>query len=131
MEVKRTLALPDGLKLTGIEVIGGMLIITALSTQNTPCCPLCGTPATRVHSRYTRQIADLPCGGQHVRLLVLVRKCFCKAIGCQRKIFAERLTPFVVPHEEMVGILATSQQLMSSRSDRCGGQEQSGKFPEC
>lgn len=32
-----------------------------------------------------------------MRLLVLVRKCFCKEPTCQRKVFAERLTPFVAP----------------------------------
>ena len=95
MEVKPALALPGGLEVTEIEVVVVVLITTAVSTQKAPCCPLCGTPAAHVHSRYTRQIADLPCGGQFVRLLVLVRKCFCKVTTCQRKVFAERLTPFV------------------------------------
>ena len=95
MEVKPALALPGGLEVTEIEVVDGVLITIAVSTQKAPCCPLCGTPAAHVHSRYTRQIADLPCGGQFVRLLVLVRKCFCKVTTCQRKVLAERLTPFV------------------------------------
>lgn len=97
MEVKPALALPGGLEVTEIEAIDGVLTITAVSTQQAPCCPLCGTRAAHVHSRYARQIADLPCGGQRVHLLVLVRKCFCKVTTCQRKIFAERLTPFVAP----------------------------------
>ncbi len=53
MEVKPALALPEGLKVTEIEMIDEVLTITAVSTQITPCCPLCGTPAARVHSRYT------------------------------------------------------------------------------
>jgi transposase len=97
MEVKPALALPGGLEVTEIEVVDGALIITAVSIQKVPCCPVCGTPATHVHSRYTRQIADLPCGGQFVRVLILVRKCFCKVTTCRRKIFAERLTPFAAP----------------------------------
>jgi len=97
MEVQPALALPEGLEVTAIEIIAGGIIITAVTTQKTPCCPLCGTPAARVHSRYTRQVADLPCGGQRVRLLVLVRKCFCKVVTCRRKIFVERLTPFAAP----------------------------------
>jgi transposase len=68
--------------------------MTTVSTQVSPACPLCGTPAARVHSRYLRQLADLPCGGQQVRLLVQVRKCFCDVPNCARKIFAERLTSF-------------------------------------
>ncbi|HEY6411501.1 MAG TPA: transposase, partial [Ktedonobacteraceae bacterium] len=46
---------------------------------------------------YTRSVTDLPCGGQQVRLLVEVRKCFCEMSSCARKIFVERLTPFVEP----------------------------------
>jgi hypothetical protein len=60
MEVKPALAIPEGLEVTGIEMIDEVLTITAVSTQIQPCCPLCGTPAMRVHSRYTRQIRDLP-----------------------------------------------------------------------
>src|SRR5438270_7696951 len=97
MKVKPVLALPEGLEVTDIEVIDEVLTITAVSIQVYPCCPLCGTPALRVHSRYTRQITDLPCSGQQVRLLVQVRKCFCQVPGCARKIFLERLTPFVEP----------------------------------
>ena len=52
----------------------------------------CGSIAATV-----RQIADLPCSGQPVRLFVQVRKCFCEVTTCTRKIFTERLTPFVEP----------------------------------
>ena len=62
-----------------------------------PACPLCGVPALRVHSHYTRHITDLPCSGQCIRLLVQGRKCFCDVTICARKIFAERLTPFIEP----------------------------------
>src|SRR6266705_1327773 len=97
MEVKLALALPEGLEMTGIEMIDEVLTVTLVSTQMSPCCPLCGTKATRVHSRYTRQVADLPCGGQRVRLLLQARKYFCEETACARKIFVERLTPFVAP----------------------------------
>ena len=97
MKVKPVLALPEGLEVTALEMIDEVLTITTVSIQVDPCCPLCGTPALRVHSRSTRQITDLPCSGQQVRLLVQVRKCFCQVPGCARKIFLERLTPFVEP----------------------------------
>jgi transposase len=97
MEVKPMLALPDGLDVTGMEMSAEGLTITAVSRQIGPCCPLCGTAARRLHSRYSRTVVDLPCGGQQVRLLVSVRRYFCDVPTCQRKIFAERLTPFVEP----------------------------------
>ena len=81
MKVKPVLALPEGLEVTAIEMIDEVLTITAVSIQVDPCCPLCGTPALRVHSRSTRQITDLPCSGQQVRLLVQVRTCFWKVPG--------------------------------------------------
>ena len=97
MKVKPVLALPEGLEVTDIEIIDEVLTITAISTQVHPCCPLCGTPALRVHSRSTRQVTDRPCSGQQGRLLVQVRKCFCKVPDCTRKIVMERITPFVEP----------------------------------
>lgn len=95
MEVKQVAALPERLAITDIEMIENVLTITAVSLCLHPCCPLCGKSSTRTHSRYIRQVADLPCGGQQVRLLIQVRKCFCDAPGCARKIFVERLMPFI------------------------------------
>ena len=50
------------------------LTITALSTQACPNCPLCGKPSARIHSHYTRKVADLPMGGQRVRLLSTIKE---------------------------------------------------------
>jgi transposase len=97
MEVKQELALPGDLEVVEIEMIDGILTITAVSRQIAPRCPLCGTESARIHSFYQRQVADLPCSGQQVRLLIQVRKCFCDVPTCVRKIFAERLLPFVQP----------------------------------
>ncbi len=54
--------------------------------------------AWRIHSRYTRQVADLPCAGcagQHVSLLLTVRKFLCQSPACSRKIFAEQFPDLV------------------------------------
>jgi hypothetical protein len=56
---------------------------------------MCDSVATRIHSRYQRKLADLPNGGQPVRFLFSMRKFFCDAPACRRKIFTERLIPFV------------------------------------
>ena len=68
MKVERILSLPEGLEVTNIEVIDGVLTISAVSTQQSVCCPLCSSVRTRVHGHYTRTIADLPCAGQEVAL---------------------------------------------------------------
>ncbi|QBD78903.1 transposase [Ktedonosporobacter rubrisoli] len=99
MEGKTVLALPEGLELIGLEQMDGLLVVTAASTQCAPRCPLCGVPARWVHSRYTRCVADLPCGGQPIRLLLQVRKCFCEQGDCPRKIFVERLARLATNQE--------------------------------
>ena len=90
-------ALPSDLEITACSYQEGVLCVSLLSTQPTSRCPLCGSLATRIHSRYQRRLADLPSTGQPVRFLLAVRKFFCGVPSCPRKIFAERLVPFVAP----------------------------------
>ena len=42
-------------------------------------------------------VADLPCAGFRVQLILHVRKFFCETVDCSRKIFTERLPAFVEP----------------------------------
>jgi transposase len=112
MEVKLALALPEGLEVTKIEMIEEVLTITAVSNQVSPCCPLCHTKATRVHRRYTRRLADLPCSGQQVHLLVQVRTFFCKVPDCARKIFTERLASFTEPRARVTRRLSQIVQVI-------------------
>jgi transposase len=41
-------------------------------------CPLCGARSRRIHSRYHRQVADLPSAGKQVNLLVITRRFVCE-----------------------------------------------------
>ena len=68
-----------------------------VSTKAGSCCPLCFCPATRCHSHYARVVADLPCAGFRVQLILHVRRFFCDHTDCIRKIFTERLPAFVLP----------------------------------
>jgi transposase len=54
-------------------------------------CPACGNASARVHSHYTRRLADLPWQGRVVALEVRVRRFRCPVPACPRRIFAERL----------------------------------------
>ena len=56
MKVERVLALPEGLGVTDIDVIDGVLTISAVSTQKSVCCPLCSSVGTRVHGSYTLSV---------------------------------------------------------------------------
>jgi transposase len=123
------LALPDGLEITELSHQEGKLSVSLLSTRPFSCCPLCGSPATRIHSRYQRTLADLSSAGQPVRLCLSVRKFFCDVTTCARKIFTERLTPFIEPwarvtarHFQMIQVigLATGGMLGARVADRLG-----------
>src|SRR5215468_11123354 len=98
-------ALPSGLEITSCTRREGRLYVSLLSTQPSSPCPLCGIAATRIHSRYQRRLADLPCAGQPVSFQLSVRKFFCGESSCPRKIFAERLAPFVAPSARMTARL--------------------------
>src|SRR5260221_11575599 len=110
MKVELVLSLPEGLGVTNIDVIDGVRTICAVSRKKSAFCPLFSSLGTRVHSHYTRTIADLPCAGQPVRLRVLVRKFFCEVTGCARKIFVERIAPFVEPWARVTTRLSESVQ---------------------
>jgi transposase len=87
-----------GLKLEQIKVEHHYISMTMNMVSPTARCPLCARSANRVHSHYTRTVADLPWGSFIVRLRLHIRKFFCLFSGCPRRIFAERLPELVVPY---------------------------------
>jgi hypothetical protein len=61
-------------------------------------CPSCGGFSNRVHSRYTRSLADLPWHGVPVRIRLRTRRFVCRTAGCTQRIFTERLPQTVQPY---------------------------------
>ena len=92
--------LPDAtllhLKACEIDDTTGQITLAVQSTQTRAPCPLCATPARRIHSHYTRTLADLSWAQYRVDLHVRVRKWFCGNRRC-RRIFTERLPPIAAP----------------------------------
>ena len=85
-------SLPAHLLVEDVLIENQVLTLVITSTLAEMPCPDCRQPARRIHSRYTRTLADLPCQGRAVRLLVRVRRFFCDAPTCSRKTFAEAFT---------------------------------------
>lgn len=81
---------PDGFAVDAIEVDGMRVQIQLRSRQLFGHCPDCGRPSRRVQSRYLRRPSDLPLGGRRVELTVLVRRFWCDAVLCGRRIFSEQ-----------------------------------------
>src|SRR5512133_183648 len=83
--------IPPSLRVNALLVADDGITIRVTADATAAPCPLCGEPADRVHSRATRQLADLPWAGITVRLGVQIRKFFCDTPTCPRRIFRERL----------------------------------------
>ncbi len=77
------------------ESIG--LTLIAATTARTAACPLCHRRGHRIHSRYRRRVADLPCAGRAIALVIHARRFFCPTADCPRKTFRERLPALVAP----------------------------------
>jgi transposase len=88
---------PSGLAVESVSDSVDLIILTVRSEVGTTNCPLFGTASRRIHSRYPRQVADLPCAGRQVRLRVIARRFVCEVPHCRRRIFAERFGDDVVP----------------------------------
>src|SRR5256886_2960638 len=80
-----------------VDTAAAQITLSVRSAQTNVPCPLCTTPARRIHSRYERTLADLPWAAYRVRLQLRVRKWFCRNRHCRRRIFTERLPTVAVP----------------------------------
>ena len=112
------LPLPAGLEIATTTMRDDLVVVEVVSTKARSCCPLCFCPAERRHSQYTRMVADLPCAGFRIQLILHVRRFFCNTANCTRKIFTERLPAFVLPWARLTVRLC--QALQSLGLATCG-----------
>ena len=111
------LDLPE-VQVEGVEV-AEEITLTLRTTSPTASCPSCGTPSSHIQSRYTRTLRDLPSGGRPIRLIMHVRRFFCKKHTCAQKIFVERLPALCRPHAQRTKQL---QEALCRLGLRIGGQ---------
>jgi transposase len=93
-----------------VEEEPAAIALTMRSTPATSACPICGLPASRIHSHYHRHLADISWALVPVRIDLLVRKFFCDTADCPRRIFVERLPTVVQPYARRTVRLAQFQQ---------------------
>lgn len=86
--------LDEKLEITKTEKREKILYIRCQRKPETAKCPACGTESNKIHSKYRREIADLPISQYKVKLMIEVKKYTCSNPKCSRKRFAEEL-PFV------------------------------------
>lgn len=95
MEIPRCLfADPGSVECSAVEIAedGSIIRLEMGSVAGFGICPRCNHTSRRVHSRYTRTLADLPWAGIPVQIRIKVRRFFCDGSECEQTIFSERLT---------------------------------------
>lgn len=99
----------------------GALTIVVATVQSTAACPTCQQSMTRVHSHYTRTVADLPWADHAIRLALHTRKFFCTTTTCRCRIFTERLPTVVAPWGRRTLRLADRQRRIGLTAGGAGG----------
>lgn len=97
MQISSLLADPTSIRLEKIIQHDSSLTLSVRATRPEAVCPRCHRPSTRVHSYYTRSVADLPWHGVAIKLELRTRRFRCKNSLCTKRVFCERL-PRVVAH---------------------------------
>ena len=103
-------AVPVGSRLVDCALDLDNLTVLLAITSPTASCPVCGCDARRVHSRYPRHLADLPCFDRSVPLHVVVRRFSCPEPTCPRHIFVERLSGFAQPYARTTARLCQAHE---------------------
>ena len=85
--------LPDPQAIRPVKIVPGhsSLTLVVKATRTQAECPRCHRPSTRVHSYYTRTVADLPWHGVAVKLELRTRRFRCRNSLCTKRVFCERL----------------------------------------
>lgn len=112
MEVSTLLADPAAIRLTHIVSSDKSLTLVVSTERLSADCPQCGCTSVRVHSRYTRRVADLPWHGVAVRLELHTRRFFCVSELCQRRVFCERLPSVVAAYARKTARLISTLELI-------------------
>src|ERR1051325_8735543 len=98
MDPATLLADPEAIRLEKIVSDTGSLTLVVSVTRTQVECLRCRHPSTRVHSYYTRSVADLPWHGVAVRLHLRTRRFRCRNSLCTKRIFCKRLPRVVAAH---------------------------------
>jgi transposase len=97
--------LPENIAIEAVYPTPKRLTIQISCTRPCASCPKCHATSERIHGKYGRTVADVPCGGRLVRLALTVRKFVCHTPDCPCQIFTERLPDLVQSYARMTNRL--------------------------
>lgn len=93
----RLLPPEEHLQFEALTMEDHQISLVAKMTAAKAACPDCHEFCHRIHSDYSRTLADLPWAAIPVCLVLNVRRFFCDSPLCRRHTFTERL-PTIAPH---------------------------------
>lgn len=99
-----------GLRISNFSIGSDTITIETQSSTATATCPGCGRDSNRVHSRYTRQVRDLPVQGKSLVIRLTASRFYCVHGDCRRRTFCERLNGWAEPHARTSGSLTESHR---------------------
>jgi transposase len=112
--LSQLLRAPIGSLLVRTDFDGTTLTLGIATTKPYASCPACGHETRRVHSRYTRSLAEEPVFGHRVRLRMTLRRFLCTDAACSRRIFAEPLGGFAARYARTTARLARTHLAIGS-----------------
>ncbi|WBO61399.1 transposase family protein [Streptomyces camelliae] len=95
----------DAVRVERVWVEGDAVRISARTRELMVACTDCGRDSTRVHSRYTRTLADRAVGGRPLLINLSVRRLFCDGPRCGRRTFAEQVDELTVRYQRRTPLL--------------------------
>jgi transposase len=104
--------LPENIVVEAVSSTKNRLTLQVSCTLPSASCPLCQRSSERIHARYGRTVADVPCGGRLVTLAFTIRKFVCHTPDCPRQIFTERLPDLMQSYARMTNRLSEALQTL-------------------
>jgi len=104
--------LPENIAVEAVYPTKNRLTLQISCTLKSASCPLCQQVSERIHGRYGRTVADVPCAGRLVTLALTIRKFVCNTKTCPRRIFTERLPDLVQSYARMTNRLSEVLQTL-------------------
>lgn len=101
---------PENFVITSVCSCESQVAIHVRCRKSTAACPSCGHWSERIHDRYVRTVADVPCAARRVVLKLTVRKFVCCIATCTQKTFTERLPELVEAYARMTNRLQATLQ---------------------
>lgn len=96
----------NGLQLETYSLSEEGVTVTVASGRHSAQCPICQRRSRRIHARFMRTLADLPWGGQVVRIHLEGRRFRCTNHRCPRQTFRERLPQLALPYRRRTQALS-------------------------